>query len=67
MVASAWQMSSGQAALALAAAHGPAGGLKADAHVDGSRDLHVDEPLLAARKQIEVIGGGGAAGQEQLA
>ena len=57
----------GQAALALPPAHRAAGGVEADAEVDRGRDLHVDEPLLAAGEQVEVIGGGGAAGEEQLA
>jgi hypothetical protein len=31
------------------------------------RDLGVDEPVLAAREQVEVVGGGGAAREQQLA
>ena len=50
-----------------APAHRAARGMEADAQLARGRDLDVDEPLLAAREQVQVVGGGGAAGEQQLA
>ena len=57
----------GQAALALAAAHRAARGMEADAEVASGGDLGVDQALVPAREQVQVVGGGRAAGEEQLA
>jgi hypothetical protein len=57
----------GQAALALAAAHRPARRVEADAEVAGGADLGVDETLVPAREEVEVVGGRRAAREQQLA
>ena len=56
-----------QAALALAAAHRAARRVEADPQLAGRVDLGVDEALLALREEVEVVGGGRAARQQQLA
>ena len=68
IVSSSWHdVVRGQAALALAPAHRAARGVEADAQLARGRDLDVDEPLLPAREEVEVVGGGRAAGEQQLA
>ena len=68
IVASSCTTSSGrQPALRSSAAHRAARGVEADAQLARGRDLHVDQPLLPARKQVEVVGRGRAAGEQQLA
>jgi hypothetical protein len=57
-----------QSALRAAAAHAAARGVEPRAHAQRHLDLHVQELLgRAAREYIEVVRGGGAAGQQQLA
>ena len=56
-----------QPALAAPAAHRSPRGLEPDAEIAGGGDLDVDEARLAAGEEIEMVGGRGAAGQQQLA
>ena len=41
--------------------------MEADAEIAGGGDLGVDQALVPAREQVEMVGGRGAAGEEQLA
>ena len=55
-----------QATIGFAQAHRTAGEHGAHAQLAHRLDLHVDGILQAAREQVMVIGGGAAAGQQQL-